>query len=103
MPFDLHTVELVDGSTFTLYDRVLVGTQFNIATAAAGGAGDAVTVDVTFAAQLPSPNYGVQVTPSQACAVSVSNKASNGFTVTLSPLGSGVTLAPGSIDVLVWA
>jgi hypothetical protein len=44
--------------------------------------------------------YAVAVTPSQACAVSVSSKSTTGFTVTLTPPSSG-TIAAGTIDILV--
>jgi hypothetical protein len=49
-----------------------------------------------------SLNFVVNVTPSQACFATVSNKSITGFTVTLTPL-SGVTLAAGSFDVTVCA
>jgi hypothetical protein len=82
-----------------------------IANAAGSGAGASVSVAISSfvdqygTGQLPSGNgvqsYSVQVTPNQACFVSVTNKTTSGFTVTLTPTGSGVTLAAGTFDVVV--
>jgi hypothetical protein len=48
----------------------------------------------------PVETYAVSVTPSQPCAVSVSNQTRYGFDVTLSSLNGGA-LAAGTIGVLV--
>jgi hypothetical protein len=80
----------------------------NVANGAGSGNGDAVTVtsladfftDAYGTGQLP-PVYSVQITPSQACSASVSSKSSSGFDVVLTP-ASGVTLAAGTFDVLVF-
>jgi hypothetical protein len=83
-----------------------------VANPAGSGAGASVSVPLTFTDQygtglLPVgngvQNYSVQVTPSQACFASVapSSKSSSGFTVTLTPTASGVTLAAGTFDVTV--
>jgi hypothetical protein len=81
-----------------------------VANPAGSGAGASVTVAVTFTdqfgnGQLPQgstpQSYSVHVTPSQPCFVTVSNKTTTGFTVTLTPTASGVTLAAGSFDVVV--
>jgi hypothetical protein len=78
----------------------------DVATPVAGGAGQAVTVSIVFSERnLPnSLEYVVQVTPSQACAVSYDNKTISGFDIILTPLSSGVTLPAGTMDVVVtWA
>ena len=97
MPFDMHTVEVPDGALLNYFDRVIVGGQLGIANLAGGGAGASVTTAVAFPS-LP-PNYAVLVMPSQAAAVSVTNKAYNGFDVVLTPLSG--TLAAGTFDVVV--
>ncbi len=77
--------------------------------AAGSGAGTAVTVTISSfvdqygTGQLPAA-YSVQVTPSQACAVSITSKTSSGFNVVLTPLSPGgvnATLAAGTFDVVV--
>jgi len=98
MPFDMHTVEVSDGSNINNYDRIIFGSQLAVPSAAGSGAGSPVSTSVTFGG-LP-PTYVVHVTPSQACFVSVSNKTVSGFTVVLTP-PSGVTLAAGTFDVMV--
>jgi hypothetical protein len=87
---------------------------------AGGGNGEAVTVDVTISyaggsvqfpgvpGQIPTPPSGpladgydaILVYPSQACMWTISDESPAGFTVTLTP-SSGVTLAAGTIDVVV--
>ena len=86
-----------------------VASLYNIANAAGSGAGSAVTITITDLVdqygngQLPGNGaYTVSVTPSQACFASVSGKTTSGFTVTLTP-PSGVTLAAGTVDILVHA
>jgi hypothetical protein len=88
----------------------IIATAVGVANAAGTGNGNGASVStpVTFTDQygngrLPmSLNFVVNVTPSQACFATVSNKSITGFTVTLTPL-SGVTLAAGSFDVTVCA
>lgn len=103
MPFPLHIVEVADGSNNLWSDRLIVGVQNGLASAAGGSAGAAVTVTVAFA-DLPAV-YGVHVGINNADAATavVSNKTSTGFTVTLAPAVATVTLAAGTIDVLVVA
>jgi hypothetical protein len=80
----------------------------NVANGAGSGDGDAVTVssladfftDAFGTGLLPSI-YSVQVAPNQACWPSVTNKTISGFDVVLTP-ASGVTLAAGTFDVLVF-
>lgn len=74
----------------------------NVATPVASGAGAVVTVTVLFNGEQPTDtNYEVQVTASQACAVSVPTKLTTGFEFQLTPLTSGVTLSAGTADVCV--
>jgi hypothetical protein len=49
---------------------------------------------------LPANGYAVNVTPSQPCFVSVTNKTASGFTVVLTPL-SGQSIAAGTFSVSV--
>jgi hypothetical protein len=103
MPFPMKVVEVQDGSNNLWTDRVLVGIQVGVANEAGSGS-DSVTVAVGFE-NLPCNasgvgTYGVLVTPSQACAVSVSDKTWEGFNVTLTPLSG--TLAAGTFDVFVF-
>lgn len=108
MPIDIHVTELVDGSKQTRTDRLMVGVQFNVANVSGGAVNVAVTTAVTFyAGSLPvdangNGQYGVEVTPSQACFVSVTSKTGSGFNVVLTPL-STVEIAAGTFDVLVYA
>ena len=76
----------------------------NVAHSAGTGAGATVTIDfVATGPGLPS-SYGIWLNPSQACAISWSSKTTTGFTVTLTPLSSSLTIAGGTIDVLIrWA
>lgn len=75
----------------------------NIPTDVSGGAGQDVTVSVVFSeGNLPTNlNYTIQAVANQACAISYDNKAITGFDIILSPLASGVTLAAGTVDVIV--
>lgn len=75
----------------------------NIANAAAGGAGQTVTLPIVFSQQnLPaSLNYTIQAVANQACAVSYTSKATTGFSLVLTPLTSGITLASGTVDCIV--
>jgi hypothetical protein len=104
MGFDLHTVEVLNGSTTSQEDRVITGVLPGLTNAAGGSAGAAVTTAVTLPAGtfLP-PTYGVQVTASQACFVSVTGKTQSGFNVVLTPVTSEATLAAGTFDVLITA
>jgi hypothetical protein len=102
VPLDFHTLELTDGSTPTnRSDRLVVAFLPGVANAAGAGAGDAVTVAVS-GLSLPA-SYNVQVEPSQPAITSVSEKTVGGFTVTLTPPTSSITLAAGSNDVMVFA
>jgi hypothetical protein len=75
----------------------------NVATAAAGGAGQSVTTSIAASEKnLPaSLNYTIEAMPSVACAVSYANKTTEGFDIIQTPLTSGVTLAAGTMDVKI--
>jgi hypothetical protein len=81
-----------------------IAAEANIANPAGSGAGASVSVTINNlvdqfgTGRLPN-NYAVTVTPSQACASSVTNKNNSGFTVTLTPLSG--TLAAGTFDFVV--
>jgi hypothetical protein len=100
MGLAVHSIETLDNSTFSRTDRVLLANLPAVANAAGGSAGAAVTTAVS--ANLPAA-YTVQVTPSQACFVSVTSKTSSGFSVVLTPTLGSVTLAAGTFDVVVLA
>jgi hypothetical protein len=73
--------------------------------AVSGAASTPVNTTVTFSGQfgapvLPANGYAVNVTPSQPCFVSVTNKTASGFTVVLTPL-SGQSIAAGTFSVSV--
>lgn len=106
MPFELHTTEVADGSTNLWTDRLIVGVQANVANVS-GAEDTAVTTAVEFV-DLPANasnvgEYGVQVTPSQPCFVSVTDKTATGFNVVLTPISSTGSIAAGTFDVLVFA
>jgi hypothetical protein len=102
MPLDYHTVETVDGATPTnRTDRVILGFLPGFPSAAAAGEGDAVQVTVS-GLTLPSV-FSVHALPSQPAIVSVGSKSNSGFTVTLTPPSSSITLAAGSVDITIVA
>jgi hypothetical protein len=103
MPFDMHTVESVDGGTpLNRSDRLQIAFLPQVANAAGGTAGAAVTVAIGNLV-LPSV-YVVHVTPGSGVAASVlqSSKTNSGFSVVLTPLSSSATVAAGAIDVMVF-
>jgi hypothetical protein len=72
---------------------------------ASGAPSAAVTTPVSFtglygAPLLPANGYAVNVTPSQPCFVSVTNKTTSGFSVVMTPL-SGQSIAAGTFSVSV--
>jgi len=97
----VHTIEFPTGSLPQRQDRLLVCNLPNQATVVGAGAGAVVTKTFT-GLRLP-PIYSVQVSASQACDCSVTNKTASGFTVTLTPPQTTITLAVGTIDVTVIA
>jgi hypothetical protein len=102
MPLDYHTVQIADGSTPTSFtDRIQVAFLPGVANVAGAGEGDAVTIAIS-GLVLPA-SYNVQVEPSQPAITSVSAKTFGGFAVTLTPPTASITLAAGTIDVMVFA
>lgn len=104
MSLDVHSVSLLGGSSVSMNDRLRVGLYPNVATAAGGGAGAAVTltVNATLIPGLSLPaNYEVHVTPNQDAVAYVTAKTAEGFTVTLNPRLAANTLAAGTVDILV--
>jgi hypothetical protein len=100
MAIDLHTVEMVDGSTQARSDRLIAGLQLSVPNAS-GAASTPVVTAVSFPAGALPTNYACFVDSGQADVfVSVTNKTSSGFTVTLTPI-SGVAVAAGVFNVLV--
>jgi hypothetical protein len=105
MGIDVHTIEQVGNtSNFARTDRVLVAAFPQTANPAGASAGASVTVTAPFSAvDLPAV-YSVIVSGlSQDAFVSVTNRSHTGFSVTLTPTASGVTLASGTFDVIVVA
>jgi hypothetical protein len=101
VPFDLRVIETVDGATPTnRTDRVILGFLPGFPSAAAAGAGNSVQVTVS-GLTLPAI-FAVEATPSQPAIVSVGSKTNSGFIVTLTPPSSSITLAAGSVDVMVF-
>lgn len=103
MSQQIHTVEVPDdaGSGMSRRDRVLLG-NLQVANAAGGGAGQAVTVAVAVK-NLPA-KYSVLVNPGQDATwfVTQASKNAAGFTVTLYPRLAANTLAAGTIDVMIF-
>lgn len=104
MPFEMHTIEMLDGSNQNRPDRVLVGLQTGVANLVGGAAGAAVTTGVTFGMELPTA-YAVFVTVDNttAAAVQVAAKTNTGFNVILTPVVATATIAVGTFDVMVVA
>ena len=101
MPFSIHDIDLVDGSTPTMQDRLIGGLQLAVANAAGGSAGASVTTAVGFGSQLP-PNYSVFVDSDQSGVVgTVTARTSTGFNVVLSPILTTTTVTAGTFNVLV--
>ncbi len=98
-----HTLKAVDGNGWAGSAAVALGLGNNVANAAGAAAGDTVTVAVALAGDEIPPSYNVQVTPSQACFVSVSGKTQTGFTITLTPTVSTATIAAGTVGWLLVA
>jgi hypothetical protein len=103
MPFDMHTIETVDGATPTnRSDRLLLAFLPAVPNAAGGSAGASVNVVVS-GLTLP-PVYVVHAQPSSAVVASVnpSSMTASGFTVVLTPLSSSATVAAGSVGIMVF-
>ena len=96
----IHTIDVLPGTTQAQQDRIFFANLVNIANVAGGSAGASVTTAVAVA-NLPA-NYTVTVTPNQDCTDYVINKTQTGFSVVLTPHASGVTLAAGTFDVVIF-
>lgn len=101
MSKDLHTLDVLNGSSLAKQDRIVAGIQAGIPNVIGAGAGLAVVVPVAFAG-LPA-NYCVAVNPGQDATWYITNKTANGFNVNLLPRIATNTLAVGAIDVIVFA
>jgi hypothetical protein len=102
MPFSIHDIDLADGSTPTMQDRLIGGLQLAVANAAGASAGASVTTAVSFG-YLPA-NYVVFVDSGQSGVVgTVTSKTNTGFSVVLSPILTTATVAAGTFNVLVVA
>ena len=95
MPFSIHDIDLVDGSTPTMQDRLIGGLQLAVANA---GGSRSVTTAVSFASPLPA-NYAVFVDAGQAATAYVTGKTSSGFNVVL----AATTVVAGTFNVLIVA
>jgi hypothetical protein len=77
----------------------------NVATPAAGGAGQSVTVSIVVSeSNLPADlNYTIEAMPGQECSVCYDeeSKTVDGFDIILVPLASDVTLQASTMDVVI--
>lgn len=98
----VHIVEAPDGGWPHNSDRIIIAQQNDIQNESSA---TSVSTAVSFpAGSLPVDSsgngvYGVHVSPSQQCTVSVTNKTASGFLVTLYAASIGL----GTFDVLVTA
>jgi hypothetical protein len=95
----VHSVEQVDGSTFSRSDRVILANLPGVVTAIGGGAGQSVTTAVVCKG-LPA-KYTVNVTPNQDATAWVTAKTTSGFNVVIAPRLAASTLAAGTVDIQV--
>jgi hypothetical protein len=104
----LLSVTVSSGGTGYDSDDTLVITGANVSPAAGtlvvNNNNIAVTVPITTLKGLPS-NYGVSVNPGQNCRwyVPQNSKTTSGFNVVLAPKDNSSAVAPGGIDILVYA
>jgi hypothetical protein len=101
MAQDLHTVEVIDGSTLAMGDRVILAHLPQQAYSAGGGAGQVVTLAVT-GLKLPA-KYSVLLGLGQDATGFVTARTQTGFTVNIEPRLAANTLSAGSVDILVVA
>jgi len=96
-----HDLQVLDSPTSpTFTDRVIVGQQLAVVTAAGGGAGQTVSTVITFLEPLPA-SYQVVVSPALAVVWWITARTTFGFTVNIAPLLAATTLAASTVDVLV--
>lgn len=107
MGISVHNTVVVDGSNPAQTDRLFLGILRNVANAAGGGAGAAVTVALPNAfpgGELPADgSYSVSVDAGQACVTAVTAKTATGFTLTLTPYPATATFAAGKLQIVVEA
>lgn len=110
MAFDNNAVDKPTGyvnapsSSF----RAIICILNNIANAAGGGAGQAVTTAVQIKDIIPEfdnlpddLNYNIQISTNHAVNASWSSKTNEGFNVVLTPLNAADTVQAGTFDVEV--
>jgi hypothetical protein len=101
MPFDLHTIETVDGATpLARTDRLIIAHLPNFAT---NSAAEGASVQVTVSGLTLPTTYAVHALPSQPAIVSVGSKTNSGFVLTLTPISSTETLSAGTVDITLVA
>ena len=99
MSFELHTVDVLDGSTLIRQDRLILARLDQVANAS-GATSAAVTTAIS-GLSLPN-NYIVLVECPQTVFVTVTSKTNSGFNVVLTPL-TGNAVSAGHFNVLVVA
>jgi hypothetical protein len=88
-------------------EPIILGKRFGTANVAGSGAGSSVSTNISFTDKFGSGllpqtlSYIVNVSPTQPAFVVISNKSTNGFTVTHYPKDSSTTLSAGSFDLTV--
>jgi hypothetical protein len=103
MSVDVHTIEVQDGSnTLSTQDRVKVYAA-QVANSAGGGAGQVVTVAVTFSQPMPSAGYSTFFDAGQDAVCFATSKTVNGFTLNINPRLAANTVAAGNVNLLVVA
>lgn len=98
----IHTLEVQDGSNLANSDRLLVSLKMAVANLIGGGAGQVVTVAVTFPQPMPA-NYAVFADPGQDAVCFVTARTSLGFTLNINPRLAANTLAVGTTNILILA
>jgi hypothetical protein len=100
MGLDIHTIEVVNGSSpLSNPDRLKLALLFNVANLS-GATSAAVTTAIS-GLDLPA-NYMVDVECDQNVFVTITGKTITGFNVVLTPL-SGAAVAAGTFNVLILA
>lgn len=95
----------MDLSKTAARSNVVLFGRFRIPHVIGGGAGASVATAVTktlVGQDLPA-DYTVVVVPEQDVRAWITAKSGTGFTINQTPVDAGVTLAAGSVDVLIFA
>lgn len=98
----IKDLEVMDGSTLSKPDRIRVSLQMAVANLIGGGAGQTVTVAVTFPEVMPA-NYAVFADAGQDAVCFASARTTVGFTLNINPRLAANTLAAGTVNILVVA